>query len=76
MTLLKLVCVDTIHADIVTKQIISNGYFATAIGRAVVTDQAVGNPLSKIIVEAHAYTDGNVTQLDIECFEKAQEDLM
>jgi hypothetical protein len=32
----------------------------------------VGNSLSKIIVEAHAYTDRDVTQFDIDCFIRAK----
>jgi hypothetical protein len=72
MDLIKLICLNTQYADMATKQIVANGYIATAINRAVVTDQEVGNSLSKIIVEAHAYTDRDVTQFDIDCFIRAK----
>jgi hypothetical protein len=72
MDLIKLICLNTQYLHIATKQIIANGYIATAINRAVVTDQEVGNTLSKIIVEAHAYTDKDITQFDIDCFIRAK----
>jgi hypothetical protein len=71
MNLLKLVCIDSLHADIAAKQINTDGYRAVIIGRAVITNHKIGNSLSKIIVESNAYTD-TVTQFDIECWEQSK----
>jgi hypothetical protein len=41
------------------------------VGRAVITNHAIGNRLSQIIVESNAYAD-TVTQFDIECWEQSK----